>query len=134
MTVHSFARSKLPRQNMMNDVRLFSRVLVLGNSMHIDNRQSIQLCPPHTGLLATVHLCDCCQFLKSTMQTFLSNSAFRQSSNNLAYRWQSASESSDIMVKYKFILLTYLLANSHTCLAVHNQVEGTRSRGRLRAR
>jgi len=29
MTVHSFARSKLPRQNMMNDVILFSRVLVL---------------------------------------------------------------------------------------------------------
>jgi len=28
MTVHSFARSKLPRQNIMNDVRLFSRVLV----------------------------------------------------------------------------------------------------------
>jgi len=50
MTVHSFARSKLPRQNMMNDVRLFSRVLVLGNSMRIDKRQSIQLCPPHTGL------------------------------------------------------------------------------------
>jgi len=48
MTVHSFARSKLSRQNMMNDVRLFSRVL--GNSMRIDNRQSIQLCPPRTGL------------------------------------------------------------------------------------
>jgi len=48
MTVHSFARSKLPRQNMMNNVRLFSRVL--GNSMGIDKRQSIQLCPPHTGL------------------------------------------------------------------------------------
>jgi len=53
MTVHSFARSKLPRQNMMNDVRLFSRVLVLGNSTRIDNRQSIQLCPPHTGLRYT---------------------------------------------------------------------------------
>jgi len=39
VTVHSFARSKLPRQNAMNDVRLFSRVLVLGNSMRIDNRQ-----------------------------------------------------------------------------------------------
>jgi len=25
MTVHSFARGKLPRQNMMNDVRLFSK-------------------------------------------------------------------------------------------------------------
>jgi len=49
MTVHSSARSKLPRQNMMNDVRLFSRVLVLGNSVHIDKRQSIQLRPPHTG-------------------------------------------------------------------------------------
>jgi len=49
MTVHSFAHSKLPQQNMMmNDVRLFSRILVLGNSMRIDNRQSIQLCPPHT--------------------------------------------------------------------------------------
>jgi len=34
ITVHSFARSKL--QNVMNDVRLFSRVLVLGNSMCID--------------------------------------------------------------------------------------------------
>jgi len=33
----------------MNDVRLFSRVLVLGNSIRIDKRQSIQLCPPHTG-------------------------------------------------------------------------------------
>jgi len=33
MTVHSFARSKLPQQIMMNDVRLFSSVLVLGNSM-----------------------------------------------------------------------------------------------------
>jgi len=50
MTVHSFARSKLQRQNMMNDIRLFSRVLVLGNSMRIDKRQSIQLCPPHTSL------------------------------------------------------------------------------------
>jgi len=49
MTVLSFARSKLPRQNMMNDVRLFSPVLVLGNSMCIDKRQSIELCPPHTG-------------------------------------------------------------------------------------
>jgi len=28
MTVHSLAHSKLQRQNMMNDVRLFSRVLV----------------------------------------------------------------------------------------------------------
>jgi len=36
MTVHSFARSKLPQQNMMNDVRLFSCVLVLGNSMRIN--------------------------------------------------------------------------------------------------
>jgi len=35
--VHSFARSKLPRQNMMNDVRIFSCVLVLGNSMRIDD-------------------------------------------------------------------------------------------------
>jgi len=34
---------------MMNDVRLFSRVLVLGNSICIDKRQSIQLCSPHTG-------------------------------------------------------------------------------------
>jgi len=33
MTVHSFARSKMPRQNMTNDVRLSSRVLALGNSM-----------------------------------------------------------------------------------------------------
>jgi len=49
MTVHSFTRSKLQRQNTMNDVGLFSRVLVLGNSMRIDERQSIQLCPPHTG-------------------------------------------------------------------------------------
>jgi len=49
MTVHSFARSKLPRQNMMHDVRIFSRVLVLGNSMRIDKRQSIQLCPPLTA-------------------------------------------------------------------------------------
>jgi len=48
-TVHIFARSKLSRQNMMNDVRLFFRVLVLGNSMRIDKRQSIQLCPPRTG-------------------------------------------------------------------------------------
>jgi len=39
MTVHIFARSKLPRQNMMNDVRLFSHVLVLGNSMRIDNNR-----------------------------------------------------------------------------------------------
>jgi len=45
MTVHSFARGKLPSQNMMNDVRL----LVLGNSMRIDKWQSMQLCPPHTG-------------------------------------------------------------------------------------
>jgi len=37
MTVNSLARSNLPRQNMMNDVRLSSRVLVLGNSMRIDN-------------------------------------------------------------------------------------------------
>jgi len=44
------ARSKLPLQNMMNDVKLFSRVLVLGNSMRIDKRQSMQLCPHHTGL------------------------------------------------------------------------------------
>jgi len=29
MKVHSFACSKLPRQNMMNDVRLFSRVYVM---------------------------------------------------------------------------------------------------------
>jgi len=36
MTVHSFERNKLLRQNMMNDVRLFSRVLVLGNSMRFD--------------------------------------------------------------------------------------------------
>jgi len=50
MTVHSFTRSKLPRQTMMNDVGLFFRVLVLGNSMRIDKRQSIQLCPPHTEL------------------------------------------------------------------------------------
>jgi len=48
MTVHSFARSKLPRQNMMNNVRLFSRVL--GSSICIEKRQSIQLYPPHTGL------------------------------------------------------------------------------------
>jgi len=47
MTVHSFARSKLPRQNKMNDFRLYSHVLVLGNSMCIDKRQSIQLWPPH---------------------------------------------------------------------------------------
>jgi len=50
MTVHSFARSKLPRQNMMNDVRLFSRVLSSGQCMRLDKRQSIQLCPPHLGL------------------------------------------------------------------------------------
>jgi len=36
LTVHSFTRSKLPIQNMMKDVRLFFRVLVLGNSMRID--------------------------------------------------------------------------------------------------
>jgi len=34
MTVHSFARGKLPRQNMMNDVRLFSRVLVNYEQIH----------------------------------------------------------------------------------------------------
>jgi len=55
MTVHSFARGKLPQQNMMNDVRLFSRVLDLGNSMRIDKRQSIQLCPPHTGSTSVMH-------------------------------------------------------------------------------
>jgi len=49
MTVHSLTCGKLPQQNMMNDVRLFSRLLVLSNSMHIDKRQSIQLCPPHMG-------------------------------------------------------------------------------------
>jgi len=64
MTVHSFARSKLPRQNMINDVRLFYRVLVLGTSTRIDKKQSIQLRPPHTGMwglnfstILTVQLC-----------------------------------------------------------------------------
>jgi len=66
MTVHSFARSKLPRQNMMNDVRLFSRVLVLGNSMRIDDRQSIQLCPRGQLLTFVIHnipqqIADCCK-------------------------------------------------------------------------
>jgi len=50
MTVHSFARSKLPRQNMMNNVRLFSRVLVMGNSMCID-RYNCAL-PTRSGLTA----------------------------------------------------------------------------------
>jgi len=57
MTVHSFARSKLPRQNMMDDVRLFSRVLVLGNSMRIEKRQSIQLRPSHTGYTIDTIIC-----------------------------------------------------------------------------
>jgi len=45
MTVHSFARSKLPRQNMMNNVKLFFRVLVLGNSSAStrDNRYNCAL-------------------------------------------------------------------------------------------
>jgi len=37
MTVHSFARSKMPRQNMMNDVTLFS--LVFGSEQHNAHRQ-----------------------------------------------------------------------------------------------
>ena len=38
----------------VNIVKLFSRVLVLGNSRRIDKRQSIQLCSPHTGLESQV--------------------------------------------------------------------------------
>ena len=33
----------------VNIAKFFSRVLVIGNSMRIDMRQSIQLCSPHTG-------------------------------------------------------------------------------------
>jgi len=39
MTVHSFARSKLPRQNMMNNVTLFSRDRQLGQ-LFIQHRKS----------------------------------------------------------------------------------------------
>jgi len=58
MTVHSFARGKLPRQNMMNDVRLFSRVLVLGNSMRINNNR--HKCALPTWGMAAFVLRRCC--------------------------------------------------------------------------
>ena len=49
MTVHTFAHSTMPWQKQSDYCHIFSRVLVLGNSMRIDKRQSIQLCSPHTG-------------------------------------------------------------------------------------
>jgi len=49
MTVHNFARSKLPQQNMLNNVRLFCHALILGSSTSIDKRQSIQKCAYHMG-------------------------------------------------------------------------------------
>jgi len=63
MTVHSFACSKLPRQNMMNDVRLFSRVLVLGNNIvHRQETIDTTVPSPH-GVMSYV------SFIKSAIGT-----------------------------------------------------------------
>jgi len=51
MTVHTCAHSKMPRHNIVNNVKLFSPWIGFRTSisMCIDSRQSIQLCPYHMG-------------------------------------------------------------------------------------
>jgi len=42
MTVHTWARSKMPQYNIVNNVKLFSHDWFQGNSMCIDRRHSAQ--------------------------------------------------------------------------------------------